>query len=156
MYIVFLKITTFLWAFLIFHPRYTSLILETVKIKFRGPRPRKTNTPLGVIWTVQWDDLILGAKFLGGGNYQIIFICCLVVAFQVEWIFTFSTRYLKSFRQTFYILFFLSNQTWSAFHFWQACVAPLTRCSLEYWLNNRFSCDLRTDTKYAFSRFVLW
>ena len=63
MYVVFLKITTFLWRILILHPGRTSLLLETVTIKFgglrgrgaegRGPTygaegrgPRKTNTPI--------------------------------------------------------------------------------------------------------------
>ena len=40
MYVVFLKITTFLWVILIFHPGYTKLILETIT-KFRGLRAGK-------------------------------------------------------------------------------------------------------------------
>ena len=56
MYVVFLKITTFLGLNLILHLGHTSLFLETVRIKFMGPRgrgptygaegrrPRKTNT----------------------------------------------------------------------------------------------------------------
>ena len=31
-------ITTFLWIILILHPGHTSLLLETVTIKFMGPR----------------------------------------------------------------------------------------------------------------------
>ena len=46
-YVVFLKMTPFLWVTLILHPGHTSLFLEAVRIKFMGPRgrgPRKTNT----------------------------------------------------------------------------------------------------------------
>ena len=38
MYVVFLKITTFLWISLILHPGHTNVLLETVTIKFMGPR----------------------------------------------------------------------------------------------------------------------
>ena len=55
MYVVFLKITTFLLIILIFHPGYTSLILETncndkiwwnkgLNANIWGRGPRKTNT----------------------------------------------------------------------------------------------------------------
>ena len=56
MYVVFLKITTFLWRTLILYPSHTNLYLEIVMIKFGRPRgqgstygaegqgPRKTNT----------------------------------------------------------------------------------------------------------------
>ena len=37
---MFLKITRFLGLTLILHPGHTSLFLETVKIKFMGPRGR--------------------------------------------------------------------------------------------------------------------
>ena len=47
------KITTFLWRTLTLHSGHTSLFLETVTIKFWGPRaecrhmgPRKTNIPM--------------------------------------------------------------------------------------------------------------
>ena len=40
MYVVFLKITTFLWRILILHPGCTSLFLEVITIKFGGPRGR--------------------------------------------------------------------------------------------------------------------
>ena len=40
-WVVFLKITTFSWRILILHPGHTSLFLETVTIKFRGPRGRR-------------------------------------------------------------------------------------------------------------------
>ena len=40
MCVVFLKITTFLWRILILHNGLTSLVLETVTIKFRRPRGR--------------------------------------------------------------------------------------------------------------------
>ena len=36
----FLKIATFLWIILILHPGHTSLLLETVIIKFGAPRRR--------------------------------------------------------------------------------------------------------------------
>ena len=48
LYVVFLKVTTFLWIILMLHPGYASLFLETITIKFMGPRdlgPRKTNIP---------------------------------------------------------------------------------------------------------------
>ena len=54
MYVVFFKVTTFLWLTLILHPDHSNLFLETVRIEFMGPRvrgaeglhmgPRKTNT----------------------------------------------------------------------------------------------------------------
>ena len=40
MYVVFLKITTFLRTNLILHPGHTSLFLKTVTIKFMGLRGR--------------------------------------------------------------------------------------------------------------------
>ena len=40
MYVVFLKITTFLRTNLILHPGHTSLFLRTVTIKFMGLRGR--------------------------------------------------------------------------------------------------------------------
>ena len=44
MYIVFLKITTFLWVILIFYPGYTSLILEIVTVTFGGAEKNKYTT----------------------------------------------------------------------------------------------------------------
>ena len=35
---IFFKVTTFLWIILILHPSHTSLFLETVIMKFGGPR----------------------------------------------------------------------------------------------------------------------
>ena len=57
MYVVFLKIITFLWLTLILHLGHTSLFLETVRIKYmesrgrgaQGPGPRKTNTPIIIL-----------------------------------------------------------------------------------------------------------
>ena len=40
MHVYFLKITTFLWIILILHPGCNSILLETVTIKFGGPRGR--------------------------------------------------------------------------------------------------------------------
>ena len=40
MYVLFLKITRFLGLTLILHPGHTSLFLESVKIRFMGPRGR--------------------------------------------------------------------------------------------------------------------
>ena len=45
MYVVFLKITTFLWRILILAPGHTSLFLETVTIKFMGPWAEKNKYP---------------------------------------------------------------------------------------------------------------
>ena len=45
MYVVFLKITTFLWRILILPPGHTSLFLETVTIKFMGPWVEKNKYP---------------------------------------------------------------------------------------------------------------
>ena len=42
----FLKKTTFLWITLILHPGHTILFLETVIIKFGGPRAEKNKYPL--------------------------------------------------------------------------------------------------------------
>ena len=51
-YVVFWKITTFLWITLILHPGHTSLESARIRLWSRGPRadiwgrgPRKTNTP---------------------------------------------------------------------------------------------------------------
>ena len=50
-HVYFLKITTFLWVILILHPGCNSLLLETVTIKFGGPRGRGTRTDTRVdIW----------------------------------------------------------------------------------------------------------
>ena len=40
-------LNTFLWRILMLHPSHTSLFLETVTIKFRGPRDRG---PRADIW----------------------------------------------------------------------------------------------------------
>ena len=42
----FFKVTTFLWIILILHPSHTTLFLETVIIKFGGPRAEKNKYPL--------------------------------------------------------------------------------------------------------------
>ena len=45
MYVVFLKITSFLRIILTFHSGHTNLFLETVTIKFMGPRGRRAEGP---------------------------------------------------------------------------------------------------------------
>ena len=50
MYVVFLKITIFLWLTLILHTGHSSLFLETVRIEFMGPRGRGAEGPRADIW----------------------------------------------------------------------------------------------------------
>ena len=45
MYVVFLKITTFLWRILILHPGHTSLFLETITMWEEGARAEKNKYP---------------------------------------------------------------------------------------------------------------
>ena len=45
MNVVFLKTTTFSWRILVLHPGVANLFLETVTIKFRGPRAEKNKYP---------------------------------------------------------------------------------------------------------------
>ena len=50
-YVVFLKITTFLWRTLILHPGHTSLFLETVNDKIYGARAEGQEKQIPAFWS---------------------------------------------------------------------------------------------------------
>ena len=93
MYVVFLKITTFLWIILILHSGHTSLFIKTVTIKFMGARGRgptcraesqglsKTNTLLVSHFIVFFEVLFCTIMQYGCSR---MLICRCVVGFLLS------------------------------------------------------------------------